>query len=315
MVKRDLKFGNDVFKTIALKEDEIHFELMYWDLWIVILLHNLFNHEWAYLTNEIIRNRSTSKRYDCESMLSHIKYLREKLLQYNLDCRDIISSIDDVTIKKQIIKAKKKVMKLEFQTKEKSLWMQRTPRVIFFEQAMLGNPNALPVETKKYIAKFKPKFKTKTHYNENQAYRLSEKLSDYIEKNEPLQLANRASFYRAFLTVIINEMNNIDDSFGQIGMLTSEVFKKYLDISWRELNVDFREYFDDLIKLIIWEDFRTFDRIYSSIFSESTKDELYYISLILKKEYETLKTNDLDYHAKKALALIGLCNADHPLKV
>jgi len=38
MVKRDLKFGNDIFKTISLKENEIDFELMNWDLWIVILL-------------------------------------------------------------------------------------------------------------------------------------------------------------------------------------------------------------------------------------------------------------------------------------
>ena len=101
MVKRDLKFGNDIFKTIVLEEQGIDFELMYWDLWIIISLHTLFNNQWTDLINAIIKNSTTSNRYCCESMLSHIKYLREKLLQYNIDYRDIISCIDEVTIKKQ----------------------------------------------------------------------------------------------------------------------------------------------------------------------------------------------------------------------
>ena len=312
MVKRDLKFGNDVFKNLILEDDGNDFELMYWDLWIVILLHNLFDNNWENLINAIIKNSSTSNRYSCESMVSHIKYFREKLSQNNVNCRDIILSVDEITIKKQLIKANKKVMKLEFQSKEKSLWMQKTPRVVLFESAMKGNPNALPVGTGKYLGKFRSKFKTKTHYNKNQAYNLSEKLSEYIKKNEPVKIANKSAFYRAFLTVIIEEMSNIDDSFGQIGMLASDVFKNYLAISWRELNVDFREYFDDLIKLIIWEDYGTFDGLYLSIFSRLTKDELYEVSLIIKNEYEILKTSDLDYPAKKALVLMGLCNIDHP---
>ena len=309
MVKRDLKFGNDIFKTIVLEEQGIDFELMYWDLWIIISLHTLFNNQWTDLINAIIKNSTTSNRYCCESMLSHIKYLREKLLQYNIDYRDIISCIDEVTIKKQLIKAKKKVIKLEYQSKEKSLWMQRTPRVVLFEQAMQGNPNALPVGTKKYIDKFRPKFKTKTHYNEDQAYRLSEKLSEYFEKNEPVSISNKAAFYRAFLTVIIDEMSNIDDSFGQIGMLSSSIFKKYLDIPWRELDVDFRAYYDDLIKLVIWEDYGVFDEFYASIFLGLTKHELYDISLMLKNEHEILKTNGLEYQAKNAMVLLILCNS------
>ena len=239
--------------------------------------------------------------------MSHIHHLREKFLHNNLDYRYINLTIDDVTLKTQFIKAKKKILDFGFQPKEKSLWMLRTPRVVFLEKALQGNSKALPESTEKYINIFRAKFKTATHYNQDQAYTLSEKLSAYIEKNESMPISKLSAFYRAFLTVIIENMGNIDDSYGQIGLLSSEIFKKYLGISWRNLNVDFRAYYDDLINLVIWEGYGTFDTFYSSLFSGLTKEETNVVALMLQSQKEILEKNNLDYQAKTALVLIKLC--------
>ena len=42
-------------------------------------------------------------------------------------------------------------------------------------------------------------------------------------------------------------MNNIDDSYGQIGMLSQSVFEKYLKLDWRQLPLSAKDYFTDII--------------------------------------------------------------------
>lgn len=308
MAKRDIKYGNDIFRKINLEQTENIFELTYWDLWVVLLCQKLFGNKWYDLKSAIEGNCDTYNRYNCESMLSHIQYLREKLSSLYLNHADIVSNIDEETIRRQLVKAKKKVLTLGFQEKEKSYWMLNTPRIVFSEKAIKGNSKALPESTKKYVDIFRKKFKTKTHYNEDQACDLSEKLSFYIEKNENIPISKRSAFYRAFLTVIVTNMDNIDDSFGQIGMLTSEVFEKYLAIPWRELNVKLKHYFDDLINFVIWEDYGSTAQLTSSLFLGLTIEELQDFALMLHDKKNDLKINKLNYQAEKAFKLIETTN-------
>jgi len=96
---------------------------------------------------------------------------------------------------------------------------------IFFEEALQGNWDILPVNPQKQAEALRKKFKKKTHDSKGQTHALEEKLASYIEKQEiKASLPKLFALYRAFLTVILENMDIIDDSYGVIGDLSISVF-------------------------------------------------------------------------------------------
>ena len=306
MVTRNIKYGNDFFKTLEKSNSDIFFEITYWDVWIAILLDNHFDNKWDDLINHLYKNHSHYNRDNCESMITHINYLRDKLSNKGLNPTDIIIDLDDDFLKKQEIKAKRKVIELSFQDKEKSKWMYKTPRNIFFEEALQGNWDILPINPQKQAEALRKKFKKKTHYSKGQTHALEEKLASYIEKQEiKASIPKLFALYRAFLTVILENMDNIDDSYGVIGDLSISVFEKYLELDWRQLPIDANGYFTDIIKYVIWEDYGVTDEVYPAMFSKLTKSEIKEIELLVQTEREKLIKHHLNYQAENALTMLG----------
>ena len=305
MVTRNIKYGNDFFKTLKKSNPDIFFEITYWDVWIAILLDNHFDNKWDDLINHLYKNHSHYNRNNCESMIAHINYLRDELSNKGLNPTDIIN-FDDVFLKKQEIKAKRKVIELSFQDKEKSKWMHNTPRNIFFEEALQGNWDIFPINPQKHAEALRKKFKKKTHYSKGQTHALEEKLASYIEKQEiKASIPKLFALYRAFLTVILENMDNIDDSYGAIGDLSISIFEKYLELDWRQLSIDASGYFTDIIKYVIWEDYGVTDEVYPAMFSKLTKSEIKEIELLLQTEREKLTKHHLTYQAENALTMLG----------
>lgn len=306
MVTRNIKYGNDFFKTLEKSNPDIFFEIIYWDVWIAILLDNHFDNKWDNLINHLYKNHSNYNRDNCESMIAQINYLRDELSNKGLNPTDIIIDLDDDFLKKQEIKAKRKVIELSFQDKEKSKWMHFTPRNIFFEEALQGNWDILPINPQKQAETLRKKFKKKTHYSKGQTHALEEKLDSYIEKQEiKATLPKLFALYRAFLTVILENMDNIDDSYGVIGDLSISVFEKYLELDWRQLPIGANGYFTDIIRYVIWEDYGVTDEVYSAMFTKLTKSEIKDIELLLQTEREKLAKHHLTYQAENALTMLG----------
>lgn len=113
------------------------------------------------------------------------------------------------------------------------------------------------------------------------------------------------ALYRAFLTVILENMDNIDDSYGEVGDLTITIFKKYIKLNFRELFLDTKGYFADIIKYVIWEDYGLTDDVYPEIFNNLTESEIQEIELLLQTEREKLIIHNLNYQAKNALTMLG----------
>ena len=314
MATRNIKYGNDFFKTLEKSAPDIFFEITYWDVWIAILLDKHFDNKWDDLINHLYKNHSHYCRYNCESMIAQINHLRDELFDKGLNPTDIIVDLDDDFLKKQETKAKKKVIELSFQDKEKSKWMHYTPRKSFFEDALQGNWDIFPINPQKQTEALRKKFKKKTHYSKGQTFALEEKLASYIEKNErKATLPKLFVLYRAFLTVILENMDNIDDSYGEIGDLSISVFEKYLKLDWRQLPVDAKGYFADVIKYIIWEDYGLTDEVYPSMFNELTESEIKETELLLQAEREKLIKYHLIYQAEKALTMLGTLYAKNYL--
>jgi len=314
MATRNIKYGNDFFKTLEKSAPDIFFEITYWDVWIAILLDKHFDNKWDDLINHLYKKHSHYCRYNCESMIAQINHLREELSDKGLNPTDIIVDLDDDFLKKQETKAKKKVIELSFQDKEKSKWMHYTPRKIFFEDALQGNWDIFPINPQKLTEALRKKFKKKTHYSKGQTFALEEKLASYIEKNErKATLPKLFALYRAFLTVILENMDNIDDSYGEIGDLSISVFEKYLELDWRQLPIDAKGYFADVIKYVIWEDYGLTDDVYPSMFNELTKSEIKETELLLQTEREKLIKYHLTYQAENALTMLGTLYAKNYL--
>ena len=314
MVTRKLKYGNDFFKTLEKSNPDIFFQITYWDVWIAILLNNHFDNKWDNLINHLYKNHSYYNGNNSESMIAHINYLRDELSRKCLSHTDIIIDLDDDFLKKQEIKAKRKVIELSFQDKEKSKWMHNTPRKVFFEEALQGNWDILPVNPQKQAETLRKKFKKKTHYSKGQTHALEKKLDSYIKKQEiRATLPELFALYRAFLTVILENMDNIDDSYGVIGDLSISVFEKYLELDWRQLPVNINGYFADIIKYIIWEDYGVTGEVYPAMFTKLTKSEIKEIELLLQTEREKLTKHHLTYQAENALTMLGSLYAKNRL--
>ena len=100
-------------------------------------------------------------------------------------------------------------------------------------------------------------------------------------------------------------MENIDDSYGYIGDLSVEVFRKYLELDWRQLPIESQDYFIDIIKYVIWEDYGLTYEIYPLMFDSLTESESIKAESILKVERNELIEFHFEYQAENALTILG----------
>jgi len=63
MVTRNIKYGNDFFKTLEKSNPNIFFEITYWDVWIAILLNNHFDNKW----DDLINSFPSQKKWEQEN--------------------------------------------------------------------------------------------------------------------------------------------------------------------------------------------------------------------------------------------------------
>lgn len=85
---------------------------------------------------------------------------------------------------------------------------------------------------------------------------LERKLSSFLEKREArASLAELFALYRAFLTVVVEKMGMVDDSCGVIVTLYQEVFEEYVRLDRTALDMPLEILLQDLIDLMIWEDY------------------------------------------------------------
>ena len=305
MATRNITYGNDFFKTLEKPDSDCSFEITYWDLWIVIILDKQFDNKWDDLVNHLYNNHTHFYKGNCESIVAQILYLRNGLFEKGFNPSDILFDLDDDFLKKQTIKAKRKVIDLNFQEKEKSHWMQFTPRNMHFAEALYGSWDIFPINPEDQLKELRKKFKKKTGYSKNQTFALEEKLSTYIEKNEKkATIPKLFALYRAFLSVILEYIDSID-SYGVIGELTISIFEKYLQLDWRELPIDAEGYFTDIARYVIWEDYGLTGEIYPSMFDGLRKSEIKAVELLLQTDRKKLIENRLTYSAEKALTLLG----------
>lgn len=306
--RRKTIYGNDLYREIASPSTCHPFRVTYWDLWIALLLDAHFGGNWEGIIAHLRAKRTEYyHRDEVEGLLNHVHLLRQALAEEGLAHADILSGAEPAFLKTQIRKARSKILEMRFRYREKTLWMIDTPRKLRRERAMRGYWSHFPVSPNEYAGLLERQYKTSGYYSERQSWDLERKLSRFLDKHEQdASLAQLFALYRAFLTVVIERMDIVDDSFGVIGELYGQVFDGYVGLDWREIDMRPSIFFQDLIELIIWEDHAFTwkrDRVF---LAGLDPEQIPLVESILRSQWEELAALELDFRAEEALTLLGI---------
>ena len=256
--RREIRYGNDLYREILPPNAKKPLKITYWDLWIADVLTREFEGDWDKMCDHLRAEKAgySFRRYKAEELLNHLRLLRQTLDRAGLTVEDILAEADPAFLKKQRRKAKRKVLEMGYQDHERSPWMIHTPRKQREARAMRGYWKHFPISPKEYADMLESRYKTSGWYSEDQSFALERKLSAFLRKREDrASLAELFALYRAFLTVVVEKMGMVDDSYGVIGDLYQGVFEEYVQLDRAALDMPLENLLQDLIELMIWEDY------------------------------------------------------------
>ena len=307
-------YGNDIYKTIESSvSGQQSIPITYWDLWILILLVE----EYKSRFNALIKRLKQIGRGDhyilnnSEAIVNHVRLL-EKLVKVNsIDIENIIFNDDPDFLKKQKIKAKNKVIKMKFGEEEKSRWMIETPDYLRRRRALYGYWEKFPINPLSYSSVIHAWFKKKSGYSESQTLGLVDRLNNRINKLvKKASNKERIAIYRAGLSVLLEHIDWIDDSYGQYAMFYSELFAAYIELDRIPFLLE-NTFFLDLLEFIIQEDYGMLDQGLTDFFKRLTTTEVPIVEGILANEAMQLKKLELEYSYKKTSKLLRMLRQEN----
>jgi hypothetical protein len=291
-------------------------DLSYWDLWMLIVLVGHFNGNWDAFIDHLKEKLKTISfdREKAEGLLNHLRCLCAYIDAGNPSPAEILSRVDPAIIKANRAKAKRKVLDMQVQYRERSIWMIETPRKQRFDRAMHGYWDQFPISPAIFTADIAAIFKPGKLYEENESFRLERRLTAVLLRLEKrADLPTLFALYRAYLTVLLDKINQVDDSYGVIGQGYEDVFQAYYQLDRLNLAMPVNIFFQDLLELIIWEDQGFTNDKQSDFFASLAEHEVPTIETILLQQWHELSDLELPYQAEEALTLLGLLYAQQKM--
>ncbi len=216
--------------------------LSYWDLWFALVAVMMHDGDLNRLANRIkeekgfFYDRRSSERKRC-----HIRDLNRRLEEASVTPTDIVRAAGDLA-KTEKRRALKKVSESIHREREFSEPMRNTPRKRRFDHALRGYWDMFPVSPKSSAKTIGAHFRSKTFYSKNASFGIARTLDGYVEEAKKLLEAGKAAqaqaILRGWLTVIVELMEKVGDSFGSIWMSFDEGFAIYLKISPEQTGIN-----------------------------------------------------------------------------
>jgi len=192
--------------------------------------------------------------------------------------------------------------------------MIETPRHQHNARAMRGYWNKFPVSPLIFASDLAAIFQTGKYYLEKESFKLEGKLSSFLAKKEArLDPPDQLALYRAFLTVVVENMNEVDDSYGVIGDLYGSTFETYYQLDRSQTGIPQEVYFQDLIELLIWEDYALTYQNKPDFFTSLSEAESILVEEILIQQRRELNDLELDYQSQAALTMLGMLYAEQAM--
>lgn len=313
MVARIIKYGNDFFQDILNEKSNEKYEVSYWDLWIAIIADDKFENNIKEMIEYILLGDSTYNKWYIEGVENHINLLDKSLRKKGLSFSDILINLDKDFIKKQKNKSQSKILEMRFKDQEKSIWMINTPRKKREEQAMRGYWKDFPASPSMYSFSIEKCYKSSGFYTKNQSFTLEKKIRNSLkrEKKEVDGIDELFALYRATLTVMLERMERVDDSYAVIGELYGEIFEQYFQLDRTKMEMDEEKFFLDLIELILWEDYGCIDSYSIDFIKNISQKEAELVKVICSNQIEELKKLRFSYLEKKCKKFLAKLDKIH----
>jgi len=209
--------------------------LSYWDLWFALVAVMMHNGDLDRLANRIKEEKGFFyDRRSIERKRWHLRDLNRRLEEASVTPTDIVRAAGDLA-KTEKRRAIKKASESIHREREFSEPMRNTPRQRRFDHALRGYWDMFPVSPKSSAKTIGAHFRSKTFYSKNASFGIARTLEGYVEEAKKLLEAGKAAqaqaLLRAWMTVIVELMEKVGDSFGSIWMSFDEGFAVYLKIS------------------------------------------------------------------------------------
>lgn len=303
--------GNDPFRKISLAGQRRKLLITYWDVWFLLVLQADFDGDWGALTGQLRGERQGaglfSRRETAEALLSHLRVLQRTLTEAALTPEAVLGPAGPTLLKTERRRARQHLWERTPRPEEKSEWMWRTPRRQLTARAHRGYWSHFPVSPEPYAEALARVYKRSGWYSEDESFGLERELSGFLEQQTAAaDPAEALAVERAFLTVVLEKMDQVDDSYGVIGGLYGEAFGDYIQTDLAGVGLTPEIFYQDWLELALWEDYAfTHDQI-PECFAKLTPDQAGLVETILRRLEAELREAELDYQAEKALTLCGV---------
>ena len=306
--KKPTILGTDL--ALSLPTDQgTSLHLSYWDLCFALVAVMMHNGDLDRLANRIKEEEGFF--YDPRSIerkRCHIRDLKRRLDEASVTPTDIVRAAGDLA-KTEKRRAIKKVSVSIHQEREFSEPMRNTPRKRRFDHALRGYWDMFPVSPKSPAKTIGAHFRSKTFYSKNASFGIARTLDEYVEEAKKLLEAGKAAqaqaLLRAWMTVIVELMEKVGDSFGSIWMSFDEGFAVYLKISPEQTGIDEGVFFPDLLDFLIWEDYGLTNDGIEGYFRRLSEGQADLCVEHLRHEVAALLDDDLEYQSEEALTFLG----------
>lgn len=306
--------GNDLFREISLPGTTEPFSVTYWDLWFVVILLNQFEGEWERLIYHFRAGTMEPYGRDIdEPLLSHLKHLYQRVTEAGLTAEALLGEEGEELLDIERKRAQRKLSKAPSQ-RQMSYWMKHRPRIERQKRAMSGYWDRFKPSPKPHARALKRLFKKKYDhwYRKDETYDLSLDLLAFLEERLSKASDGRTvAVYRAFLTIVVDRMGRIQDSYGTIGHLCSDVFEYYITLPRTELKMSLSDFFQDLMEWLIWEDQGVTHEYLPDFFASLAPDEVQLVAQILNQQCTELLQADLYYQFDDSLTMLALLRTQH----
>lgn len=284
------------------------FAITYWDMWFGVVLLTEFGSDWEALIQHFRRKvRGGLDRYGAEPLLSHLLHLHRRLDEAHLPAEALLGQTGPELLRREKRRAKKNILERSPDRREMSARMIHTPRAEREARALRGYWDRFVVSPETYADTLAGLFKTSGYYSENQSFALERKLSSFIDKRlKRATLEQELALDRAFLTVMLEKVELVDDSYGVIGQLYGQMFEGYIALPRQELSMSLADFFQDLLELLIWEDYGFTYQEQLAFFASLTPTEAALCEPILRAQWQELEELDLLHESEDALTMLGL---------
>jgi hypothetical protein len=300
--------GNDRFRQVPLPDSQEVWDVSYWDVWFLIVLLTDYEGDWQRMIAQFRPGHAVGfARETAEAKLSHLTHLQEMLAQAGLTPEAVLGPDAAALLKSERRRAVANVVKKSPPDREKSDWMIHTPRTTGHEYALRGRWDHFVLSPEQYAASLTALFKTKGYYSERESFALERKLAKFLKKREKkASTPELAALYRAFLTVMLEQIEMVDDSYGVIGDLYGAVFEGYVSLPREETGLSAAGFIPDILELMIWEDYGFLMTETPPFLAGLTPAEAAIAESFLRSRWSALAELDLTYQSETALTLLAL---------